>query len=262
MELLTTSDAKAGHTAMPISESPSLLAELVTNQPNDDPIPILTSAPTSRPAWGNLPEGLQRVVQTAVPLLRADGAGVMLANNDGVLCWVTGSNQTEHTFERAERDLGEGRCIDAFTSEEVVWTTDLRTDPRWPRLGPAARTNHIRGVLAAPVTLEDRTVGTCNALTTSPRAWTDSDVGAIRAYAAMLGQLIGSASDARRNGELAAQLQFALESRVLIEQAKGVLMERHRLDAQAAFTRLRRLARSSSRKLPEVAREIIGDRNW
>jgi AmiR/NasT family two-component response regulator len=49
---------------------------------------------------------------------------------------------------------------------------------------------------------------------------------------------------------------------VLIEQAKGVLMERHRLDAQAAFTRLRRLARSSSRKLPEVAREIIGDRNW
>jgi AmiR/NasT family two-component response regulator len=70
-----------------------------------------------------------------------------------------------------------------------------------------------------------------------------------------------SACDARHNGELATQLQFALESRVLIEQAKGVLMERHCLDHQTAFTRLRRLARSSSRKLPEVAREIIGDRN-
>jgi PAS domain S-box-containing protein len=225
-------------------------------------LPATSDGHTATPALERPPDGLHRVVQTAVPLLRVDGAGVMLANNDGVLCWVTGSNQTEQAFERAERDLGEGPCIDAFTSEEVVWTSDLRADPRWPRLGPAARANQIRGVLAAPVTLEDRTVGTCNALTTSPRAWTDSDIGAIRAYAAMLGQLIGAASDARHSGELAAQLQFALESRVLIEQAKGVLMERHGLDAQAAFTRLRRRARSSSRKLPEVAREIIDDRNW
>ncbi len=82
---------------------------------------------------------------------------------------------------------------------------------------------------------------------------------AMRAYAAMLSQLIGSATDARHKGQLAAQLQLALESRVLIEQAKGVLMERHDLDDQAAFTRLRRQARSSSRKLTDLAREIIGD---
>jgi GAF domain-containing protein len=135
----------------------------------------------------------------------------------------------------------------------------LRADARWPRLGPAARTNQIRGVLAAPVLHDGQAVGTCNAYTSSPRGWTDGDVEAIRAYAAMLSQLIGSATDARHKGELAAQLQFALESRVLIEQAKGVLMERHGLDDQAAFTRLRRQARSSSRKLTDVAREIVSD---
>jgi AmiR/NasT family two-component response regulator len=86
-------------------------------------------------------------------------------------------------------------------------------------------------------------------------------VEAIRAYAAMLSQLIGSVSDARHKGELAAQLQFALESRVLVGQAKGVLMERHGLDDQAAFTRLRRQARSSSRKMTDVACEIVKDRS-
>ncbi len=75
----------------------------------------------------------------------------------------------------------------------------------------------------------------------------------------MLAQLVGSASDARHKSQLAAQLQSGLESRVLIEQAKGVLMERHGLDDQAAFTRLRRQARSNGRKLADVAREIIGD---
>ncbi len=65
--------------------------------------------------------------------------------------------------------------------------------------------------------------------------------------------------DPGRKSQLAAQLQSGLESRVLIEQAKGVVMERHGLDDQAAFTRLRRQARSASRRLAEVAREIIGD---
>lgn len=76
----------------------------------------------------------------------------------------------------------------------------------------------------------------------------------------MLAQLIGSATTARDKAELAAQLQSALDSRVLIEQAKGVLMERHGLDDDAAFTRLRQQARASSRKVVEVARETIADR--
>jgi hypothetical protein len=120
----------------------------------------------------------------------------MLADRQGALRWVTATNQAERAFEQVERDLGEGPCIDAFTAGQLVWTSDLRADPRWPRLGPAARTNQIRGVLSAPVVLGDQPIGTSNALTTATRDWTEADAGAVRAFAVMLGRLIGSMTDA------------------------------------------------------------------
>jgi PAS domain S-box-containing protein len=234
-----------------------LLTEPVAGGPAASP--TLTVVPGPAPDGDTLTEGLRQVVGTVVPLLGADGAGLMLADQDGELQWVAGTSEAQVAFERAERDLGEGPCVDAFASGELVWTSDLRADPRWPRLTPAARANLVRGVVAAPVLQDGRLAGACNAVTTAPRRWTVADREAIRMFATMLGVLAGSARDARRQGELAAQLQLALTSRVLIEQAKGVLMERYGLDDQAAFTRLRRQARTSSRKLADVAREIIGN---
>jgi len=212
------------------------------------------------PDWDGLAEALHEVIAAAIPLLRADGVGLMLADRQGTLRWVTATNQAEQAFEQAERDLGEGPCIDAFTGGRVIWTADLRSDPRWPRLAPAARTNQIRGVLSAPVLLDDQPIGTCNALTNAARGWTEADAGAVRAFAMVLGRLIGSITDARHKAELTAQLQFALNSRVLVEQAKGVLMEREGVDAERAFELLRRRARSSERKLVDVARELIARR--
>ena len=209
------------------------------------------------PDWDSLSEALHEVIAAAIPLLRADGVGLMLADEQGALGWVTATNEAERAFEQAERDLGEGPCVDAFTAGQVVWTADLRADPRWPRLGPAARTNQVRGVLSAPVLVDDQPIGTCNALTGVPRAWTEADAGAVRAFAGMLGRLIGSITDARHKTELTVQLQSALNSRVLIEQAKGVLMERQGVDAQRAFELLRHRARSSERKLADVARELL-----
>jgi AmiR/NasT family two-component response regulator len=108
--------------------------------------------------------------------------------------------------------------------------------------------------------LDDQAIGTCNALTTATRAWTEADVGAVRAFAIVLGRLIGSITDARHKTELTAQLQFALASRVLIEQAKGVIMEREGVDARRAFELLRHRARSTERKLADVARELLDRR--
>jgi GAF domain-containing protein len=212
------------------------------------------------PDWDGLAGTLHEIIQAAIPLLRADGVGLMLADRHGELCWVTATNESEQAFEQAERDLGEGPCIDAYTGARVVWTPDLRADPRWPRLGPAARANQIRGVLSAPVMLDDQPIGTCNALTTVVRGWSEADAGAVRAFAVVLGRLIGSIADARHKTELTAQLQHALSSRVLIEQAKGVLMEREGVNAQRAFELLRRRARSSERKLADVARELLARR--
>jgi GAF domain-containing protein len=173
---------------------------------------------------------LHEVIAAAVPLLRADGVGLMLADRQGTLRWVTATNRAEQAFEQAERDLGEGPCIDAYTGGQVISTADLRFDPRWPRLGPAARTNQIRGVLSAPVLLDGEPIGTCNALTNQARGWTEADAGAVRAFAVVLGRLIGSIADARHKAEPTAQLQFALNARVLVEQAKSLLMEREGVD--------------------------------
>jgi PAS domain-containing protein len=231
-----------------------------------DPVPVVgatTAAPSSTRSprdFDYLAVALHGVIQVATPLLRADDVGLLLVDQDGSLRDVTAADQPEQAFERAERDLGEGPDIDAFASGEVVWTGDLWVDPRWPRLGPVARDSQVRGVLAAPVGDHAHPLGICKALTHNPWTWTDRDIEAIRAFAAILAQVISSVTNAQQNGELAAQLQYALESRVLIEQAKGMLMERHALSDGAAFERLRLEARSSSRKLTDVARELIANR--
>jgi PAS domain-containing protein len=213
------------------------------------------------PALDDLAEALHELVDAATLLLGVDGAGLMLADQAGALRWVTASGQAEQAFERAQRDLGEGPCVDAFGRGEPVWTPDLRSDPRWPRLGPAGAGNHIRGVLSVPVGTPGQRLGTVNAMTRRPRAWTDADVAAAGALATVSGRLLGSVTEARHRGDLVVQLQGALDSRILIEQAKGVLMEREGLSAQAAFERLRRQARARSRKLDDVAREVIAGRS-
>jgi ANTAR domain len=100
-------------------------------------------------------------------------------------------------------------------------------------------------------------IGTLDLFTVIPRAWDDSEVAAANAYAGVVASLLGSALAAHASSRLATQLQTALDSRVLIEQAKGVLMASEKVDVQTAFNRLRRRARSTSRPLLEVAREVI-----
>jgi hypothetical protein len=115
-------------------------------------------------------------------------------------------------------------------------------------------------VLSAPVSLAGRVLGTCNVITWAPRAWTAADNKAIGAFATVVGRLLGVTTEARHKGDLVTQLQGALDSRILVEQAKGVLMERDGLSDLEAFDRLRREARSRSSTINEVAREVIASR--
>jgi PAS domain S-box-containing protein len=223
--------------------------------------PLVVGRPAARPpALDDLAATLHEVVDATAQVVGADGSGLMMADAGGALRWVTATSEAEQAFERAQRDLDEGPCIDAFHRSEVVRSSDLRADPRWPRLAPAVAGNQIRGVLSSPVLHDGKVLGTCNAVTHDPRGWTDADVAAIVAFAVVIGRLLASSIEARHQGDLATQLQTALESRVLIEQAKGVLMEREGLSAQAAFERLRRQARARSMKLDALARDIIAGR--
>ena len=165
-----------------------------------------------------------------------------------------------HAFEQAERDLLEGPCVQAFVDNQLVATRDLGVEVRWPRFSQVAAAHGFRAVLAAPVSLDGRPVGICNALMRRPRDWDHQDQGALRGYATVLGRLLGLAAQASSKGRLAEQLQHALEHRLVVEQAKGILMERKGLVPSEAFALLRRTARSSSRTLVDVAADVIAGR--
>ena len=127
---------------------------------------------------------------------------------------------------------------------------------RWGEIALTFVEVQIRSGLSVPVELGGGPIGTLDVYVADPRGWDPSEVAALQAYAALVGTLLAAASKAELSGALADQLQTALDSRGLIERAKGALMERERLDDQEAFTHLRRAARSSGRKLTEVAREV------
>jgi GAF domain-containing protein len=114
----------------------------------------------------------------------------------------------------------------------------------------------IRSGLSVPVELGGGPIGTLDVYAADPRGWDDTEVTALQAYAGVVASLLLAGAKAELSGALADQLQTALDSRGLIERAKGALMERERLDEQEAFTHLRRAARSSGRKLSQVAGEV------
>ena len=138
-----------------------------------------------------------------------------------------------------------------------VKTNDLRSEPRWPgaakrAAGPAdpRRCSGLPTRLGPPV-------GTLNLYSEHARAWDTSEVAALEAYNGLLEARLGGALLARQHGAIVGQLQFALDSRVTIERAIGLLMGRDGIDGPAAFSELRRDARNSRRRVSAVAEELL-----
>ena len=229
---------------MPID--PDALAKSVARLEGVDPVDT------------GLDAALELAVAETDELVEVDGAGLMLVDADGVLRSTTASDRPGGMLESLQEQFGEGPCVDAFLKDGPVLADDLAADPRWPSVGPLAAGHGVRAVLGVPIDLRDGPMGTLNVYAAHPRGWDDSEVAAIQAYTRVIASLLRSAVQAHVSGRAATQLQRALDSRSLIEQAKGVLMERRGLDQQAAFELLRSRARSTRRRLQDVARETVG----
>jgi len=137
-----------------------------------------------------------------------------------------------------------------------VKTGDLATEPRWPALREQLRDQPIRAVLGLPTRL-GTPVGTLNLYCEQARAWDASEVAALEAYNGLLEARLGHAVLAREHSKIVDQLQFALDSRVTIERAIGLLMGRDDVDNTTAFRALRREARSSRRRVLTIAEELL-----
>jgi GAF domain-containing protein len=149
-----------------------------------------------------------------------------------------------------------GPCMQAYTTGRPAMMHDATMERRWGEITLTMVEVQIRSGLSVPVELGGGPIGTLDVYAVDPRGWDQSEVSALQTYAGVVASLLGAAAKAELKGALADQLQVALDSRGLIERAKGALMERERLDDQEAFTHLRRAARSSGRKLSEVAAEV------
>jgi ANTAR domain/GAF domain len=160
-------------------------------------------------------------------------------------------------LEEVQHDFGEGPCLAAFAEDRVVAVQDLRTELVWDRIAVVVRQLQVRGVLSVPVRLADQPVGTLNVYATQPRAWTPAEVQALGAFAVVTAELVRTAVELANHQLEVAQLRQALASRVWIEQAKGMVAATEGVTLDEAFQQLRVRARSSSRKLADVAQEVI-----
>jgi transcriptional regulator with GAF, ATPase, and Fis domain len=209
------------------------------------------------PADAGLDEALDLVAREADDLFPVDGAGIMLLSEGSVLRYVAASDEPGQLLEALQEQAREGPCVDAFYHDRPVITPDLAVDRRWPSIGPQASRHGIRAVLGVPIGLRKGPVGTLNVYAAAPHAFDEEDLAAIQAYARVVASLLRAGVQAHVRGRAATQLRYALNHRVLIEQAKGVVMERHKLDEKGAFELLRRHARSTRMPLDKVALEVI-----
>jgi signal transduction protein with GAF and PtsI domain len=209
------------------------------------------------PQAGDLLAGLGRVVAATGTVVGVDGTGLTLVHEDGRPRWVAVSDAAMELLEQIQHDFGEGPCLSAFAEDRVVAVEDLGSERVWDRLAAVVGQLQVRGVLSVPVRLADQPVGTLDVYVTQPRAWTSGEVEALGALAVVTAELVSTGVELANREVEVAQLRQALASRVWIEQAKGVLAVTRGIDPDQAFQQLRRRARSSSRKLADLAQEVV-----
>ena len=152
-----------------------------------------------------------------------------------------------------------GPCLDAIRLGEVVAVPELETDNRWPAYAPGAMAAGVRSSLSTPIQVDHRYVGAVNAYGLEPRAFDEKSGDAARTFAGYASTLITNAELYFTATTRADQMVQAMESRAVIEQAKGILMAARRCNADEAFAVLVRLSQQSHRKLRDVAQALVDE---
>ncbi|MGW5177930.1 GAF and ANTAR domain-containing protein [Streptomyces sp. NPDC004082] len=203
---------------------------------------------------------LRLLTDRCVSMLDASAAGLLLADRDGKLRVMAASDEEVRLLEPFQLQNDQGPCLECFSTGAQVIVPDLtREADRWPRFVTAAHRSGFGAVQALPMRLRDETVGALNLFRAAPGPFDAPDTLIAQALADVATISLLQQRSAHRSTALNEQLQTALNSRVLIEQAKGKLAERQSIDMERAFTALRGYARAHNRRLSDVARAFIDD---
>ena len=200
---------------------------------------------------------LHVLTSRSAELLNVSAAGLLLADPRGELRVLAASSEAARLLELVQLQSDQGPCLDCFRSGQPVAATDLGADQRWPRFAAAAGQAGFSAVQALPMRLRDQVIGALNLFRAAPGAFDADIVRVAQALAdvATIGLL--HERSMRHSDTLNEQLQTALNSRVIIEQAKGKLAERLGIDMNQAFTILRDQARSRNQRLSDLARAFV-----
>jgi GAF domain-containing protein len=208
-------------------------------------------------------EQLARALRTLVGLAHKtiDGAA-----SCGISVSVSGRSFTAaHSDARTlivdteQYEAGDGPCLHSARTGTVVRVDAIDAEKRWPQFAASARSENIRSFLAAPLHTPDTRFGSLNLYGEAPSAFTDSDVDIALALTDALSHAVGHYQRFDRLLDQYNGLRLALEHRAPIEQAKGMLMAIHRIDADAAFDMLATRSQHENRKLRDIAADVITD---
>lgn len=208
----------------------------------------------------DLIEFLSTLVSHAVEVSNTAAVGLLLADQGGHLQLMAASRESARLLELFVLQNEQGPCRECYTTGEVVVVPDLDdTATRWPAFAQRASEAGFRSVCAIPMRHSGTTIGVLNMFNLTPDAFDPQDVRVIQAIAhiATIGILQERAT--RSSTLLIEQLQGALNTRIVIEQAKGVLAQKRGLDITQAFTTLRAYSRGAGLQLSTVARDIVSD---
>ncbi len=188
--------------------------------------------------------------------LEVTGAGVSVADDEGKLRFVTATSQPIVEVEKAQEEGQEGPCYEAFTTQRPVVVSDLKGS-EWTGYATTAAQQGLRAVIGYPLSRRKVRLGAINVYDDGPRDWTDEDLDVVGVFADMATAYLVRVTELAETAELAVQLQGALDSRIVIEQAKGILANEYGIGVDEAFKLLRHHSRSQNIKLAQIADAVV-----
>ena len=192
-------------------------------------------------------------------VLNLSGAGVTLVH-DGRQRFVTAAVEAIATLERVQESSQKGPCIDAVASAAPVAVPDIAegdASNRWPDYTVAAKNAGIQAVAGIPMLADGAAIGAVNLYDSQPRDWSAEDLRVATIFASIATGYLAHASSARQQQRTAEQLEQALNTRLIIEQAKGVLANQRETTVDEAFKRLRKYAREHNARIHDVSRAVV-----
>ena len=159
--------------------------------------------------------------------------------------------------DELQYEHGYGPCVDAGRAGQIFLVDDMRTEQRWPDYAQRVAAHGVLGSLSVPLPIQGATIGALNAYASRPQAFGEHDLVSAEEVAAWVAVAVGTAEAAARTSDDLNLLRTTMMSRTFIDEAKGILMERHKVNENEAFTMLIHASQRTNTKLRDVAAELV-----